>query len=225
MSAFPAQCRDARTSHVEHEGTGSLAGHDPDCRAPAHPAPGRGTLAAKRELYVLEDSIENRRLQGATALVSEAEDDTVTIRANGRLLASRLHPKDQAHPRPRRRRRAHASRRRLRVDRRAATRARRRTPRQSQDHPTGQEADPGRRIPSLSPGLGTKTGHLYLGEKRTFPLCVGKRSAASDKGRSSPRRFLYWAVAAGGGAFAPGILARRRLFRFTSSAASLRRLV
>jgi hypothetical protein len=50
----------------------------------------------KRGLYVLEDSIENRRLRGAPALLSEAEDGTLTIRANGRVLASRLHPKDQA---------------------------------------------------------------------------------------------------------------------------------
>jgi hypothetical protein len=50
----------------------------------------------KRDLYVLEDSIENRRLGGATALLSEAEDGTLTVRANGRVLASTLYRKDHA---------------------------------------------------------------------------------------------------------------------------------
>lgn len=54
------------------------------------------TVHYKRDLYVLEDSVENRRLRGATALLSEAEDGTLTIRANGRVLASQLYPKDQA---------------------------------------------------------------------------------------------------------------------------------
>ena len=58
------------------------------------------TVHYKRDLYVLEDSIENRRLRGATALLSEAENGTVTIRANGRVLASRLHGKDHAHLTP-----------------------------------------------------------------------------------------------------------------------------
>jgi len=54
------------------------------------------TVHYKRDLYILEDSVENRRLRGATALLSEAEDGTLTIRANGRVLASQLYPKDQA---------------------------------------------------------------------------------------------------------------------------------
>jgi hypothetical protein len=54
------------------------------------------TVHYKRDLYVLEDSVANRRLRGATALLSEAEDGTLTIRANGRVLASQLYPKDQA---------------------------------------------------------------------------------------------------------------------------------
>jgi len=54
------------------------------------------TVHYKRDLYVLEDSVANRRLRGATALLSEAEDGTLTIRANGRVLASTLYPKDQA---------------------------------------------------------------------------------------------------------------------------------
>src|SRR2546429_9551554 len=47
MSAFPAQCRDARTPHVEHEGTGSPAGPDADRRAAAD-APARGGAAPDR---------------------------------------------------------------------------------------------------------------------------------------------------------------------------------
>jgi hypothetical protein len=54
------------------------------------------TVHYKRDLYVLEDSVENRRLRGATALLSEAEDGTLTVRANGRVLASTLFPKDHA---------------------------------------------------------------------------------------------------------------------------------
>jgi hypothetical protein len=58
------------------------------------------TVHYKRDLYVLEDSVENRRLRGATALLSEAEDGTLTIRANGRVLASQLFPKDHARVAP-----------------------------------------------------------------------------------------------------------------------------
>jgi hypothetical protein len=54
------------------------------------------TVHYKRDLDVLEDSVANRRLRGATALLSEAEDGTLTIRANGRVLASQLYPKDHA---------------------------------------------------------------------------------------------------------------------------------
>src|SRR4029077_4064865 len=54
------------------------------------------TVHYKRDLYVLEDSLAIRRLRGAMAIVSEAEDGTVTIRANGRLLPARLYPKDHA---------------------------------------------------------------------------------------------------------------------------------
>ena len=50
----------------------------------------------KRDLYVLEDSVATRQLRGAMAIVSEAEDGTVTIRANGRVLPARLYPKDHA---------------------------------------------------------------------------------------------------------------------------------
>ena len=50
----------------------------------------------KRDLYVLEDAVGIRRLRGATALVSEAEDGAVTISANDRVLAARLYPKAHA---------------------------------------------------------------------------------------------------------------------------------
>src|SRR5438874_1800664 len=54
------------------------------------------TINYKRDLYILEDSVENRRLRGTTALLREAEDGAVTIRANGRLLAAHRHGKDHA---------------------------------------------------------------------------------------------------------------------------------
>ena len=54
------------------------------------------TVHYKRDLYVLEDAVGTRRLRGATALVSEAEDGAVTIRANDRVLPARLYPKAHA---------------------------------------------------------------------------------------------------------------------------------
>jgi hypothetical protein len=54
------------------------------------------TVHYKRDLYVLEDSVATRRLRGATALVSEAADGTVTIRVHGTVLPARLYPKDHA---------------------------------------------------------------------------------------------------------------------------------
>jgi hypothetical protein len=50
----------------------------------------------KRDLYVLEDSVDNRRLRGATALISEDAESQVTIHANGRVLAARRFAKDHA---------------------------------------------------------------------------------------------------------------------------------
>ena len=55
------------------------------------------TVHHKRDLYVLEDAVATRRLRGATAVVSEAEDGTVTIRVNGRVLPARLYPTEHAH--------------------------------------------------------------------------------------------------------------------------------
>jgi len=54
------------------------------------------TVNYKRDLYVIEDTVAARRFRGATAVVSEAADGTVTIRANGTLLPARLFPKDHA---------------------------------------------------------------------------------------------------------------------------------
>jgi len=54
------------------------------------------TVYYKRDLYVLDDTVATRRLRGATVVVSEAEDGTVTMRINGRVLAARLYPKDHA---------------------------------------------------------------------------------------------------------------------------------
>src|SRR5881296_1798924 len=54
------------------------------------------TINYKRDLYILEDSVENRRLRGTTALLREAEDGALTIWANGRQLAAHRHGKDHA---------------------------------------------------------------------------------------------------------------------------------
>lgn len=54
------------------------------------------TVHYKRGLYILEDTVENRRLRGADALVCEAADGTVTLHGQGRLLATRLQHKDHA---------------------------------------------------------------------------------------------------------------------------------
>ena len=54
------------------------------------------TVHYKRDLYVLDDTVATRRLRGATVVVSEAEDGTVTMRIDGRVLTARLYPKDHA---------------------------------------------------------------------------------------------------------------------------------
>jgi len=54
------------------------------------------TVNYTRGLYVLEDTVANRRLRGATALIREAVDGTVAIHGNGHTLPYRLHPRDQA---------------------------------------------------------------------------------------------------------------------------------
>jgi hypothetical protein len=46
---------------------------------------------------MLAEALATRRLRGATAVVSEAEDGTVTIRVNGHALAAQLYPKDHAY--------------------------------------------------------------------------------------------------------------------------------
>lgn len=58
------------------------------------------TVNYKRDLYVLEDSVDNRRLRGTTALISEDAESRVTIRANGRVLAARRFAKDHAELEP-----------------------------------------------------------------------------------------------------------------------------
>ena len=92
--------------------------------------------------------VANRRLAGRDGAPQRSRGwHRSPFAANGRVLASRLFPKDQAHLVPGGRRRAQASRRRLRLDRGAAARARRRPPRQPQDHAPGQAADPRRSRP------------------------------------------------------------------------------
>src|SRR5205809_884351 len=54
------------------------------------------TVHYKRDFYVLDDTVATRRRRGATVVVSEAEDGTVTMRINGRVLAARLYPKGHA---------------------------------------------------------------------------------------------------------------------------------
>jgi Homeodomain-like domain len=54
------------------------------------------TVHYKRDLYVLEDSAENRQLRGADAVLSEDAASQVTIRANGRVLTAQRFGKDQA---------------------------------------------------------------------------------------------------------------------------------
>ncbi len=54
------------------------------------------TLAHQRILYVLEDTVANRRLRGHDVTVHEHEDGRITIRHAGRTLGSRAHPKDEA---------------------------------------------------------------------------------------------------------------------------------
>jgi hypothetical protein len=54
------------------------------------------TVYYKRDFYVLEDSLDNRRWRGTTALIGEDAESRVTIRVNGRVLAARRFAKDHA---------------------------------------------------------------------------------------------------------------------------------
>ena len=130
------------------------------------------TVHYKRDLYVLEDSVANRRLRGATALVSEAEDGTVTIRANGRVLASRLYPKDHAQLAPG----AVVDHQRLdgvfawiAAQQRERDAARLANPKITRARSSGSAPA---RPSAFPPPVPSKTGHLYLGQRRTFLLCV-----------------------------------------------------
>ena len=51
------------------------------------------TLTHKRILYVLEDTVEHRRLRGHRGAVHEHEDGTIAIRYAGRVLPHRAHAK------------------------------------------------------------------------------------------------------------------------------------
>jgi transposase len=53
-------------------------------------------LHYKRMVYVIQDTVENRKLRGARATVSEHENGDVVLACNGRRLAYRVHPKDNA---------------------------------------------------------------------------------------------------------------------------------
>jgi hypothetical protein len=54
------------------------------------------TLTHNRMLYVLEDTVEHRRLRGHRVMVHEHADGTITIRHAGRVLPHRAHAKDTA---------------------------------------------------------------------------------------------------------------------------------
>jgi transposase len=58
------------------------------------------TVHYKRDLYVIEDSVDNRRLRGVTAVISEDAESRVTIRANNRVVAARRFAKDHAELQP-----------------------------------------------------------------------------------------------------------------------------
>jgi len=54
------------------------------------------TLNHKRVLYILEDTVENRRLRGHYIAVHEHENGTLTIGHAGRAIRFRAHAKDEA---------------------------------------------------------------------------------------------------------------------------------
>lgn len=54
------------------------------------------TLNHKRVLYVLEDTVENRKLRGHHLTVHENQDGEITIRHAGRVIRHRAHAKDEA---------------------------------------------------------------------------------------------------------------------------------
>jgi hypothetical protein len=54
------------------------------------------TLTYNRILYVLEDTLEHRRLLGYHVTVHEDAPGAITIRHAGRVVPHRAHPKDRA---------------------------------------------------------------------------------------------------------------------------------
>ncbi|MFT4572140.1 MAG: hypothetical protein ACI91F_003038, partial [Candidatus Binatia bacterium] len=54
------------------------------------------TLRHKRILYMLEDTVENRKLRGHRIAVSEREDGTIRIVHKGEAVSFRTMPKDEA---------------------------------------------------------------------------------------------------------------------------------
>ena len=77
------------------------------------------TLSHKRVVYVMEDTVENRRLRGRQVTVHEHEDGKMVIRHAGRVLEHRAHAKDVARISQGSYRREQAARLGARLDRRA----------------------------------------------------------------------------------------------------------
>jgi len=86
MSAFPAQCRDGRTPHLEHEGTGSAAVDDPHRGTAAHASPRRALLGLSER--------QARRLY--RAFRRDGADGSSRASAAGRARAG-SRPATQAH--------------------------------------------------------------------------------------------------------------------------------
>ena len=148
------------------------------------------TVNYKRGLYLLEDTVENRRLRRTVRPRERSRRrhrHDPRQRSRAPLSAAAAGP---GRPRARRRRRARASRWRLRLDRRAAARARCRAPRQPQDLAAREAADSDgrgagviRSLPGSRPGkpdISTleKTRHFYfvLTSRSVLPFATAPSS-------------------------------------------------
>jgi hypothetical protein len=91
FARMPRSDRDAHRPLLEHEDLQEIFTLQTERRISVELV-----LQYKRAVYVIDDTVENRKLRGAKARVCEYENGDVALFYNGRRLPYRSHPKDNA---------------------------------------------------------------------------------------------------------------------------------
>jgi len=91
FARVPRNDRDAHRPLLEHEDLHEIFTLQTERRIS-----GELLLHYKRAVYVIDDTEDNRKLRGGRATVCEYENGDVALFYNGRQLAYRIHPKDNA---------------------------------------------------------------------------------------------------------------------------------